>query len=83
MIGIRAWKRPKCHDNRNVCRKLTLFRLTPAAIETAKASMARATAIAKILYDCKETLRMRRPVLQHPTVFESTPISQHVAYAKN
>ena len=48
MTGIMAWNRPKCQARRKVWRLVTILRATPAAMATAKASMARATDTASI-----------------------------------
>ena len=49
MIGINAWNRPKCHDRRNVCRAVKQGKPAATAAATAKASMARAHAVPKIV----------------------------------
>src|SRR5512140_2547408 len=42
---MNAWNSPKCQARRNVCRLVTLQSCSPAPMATAKASMARPSAI--------------------------------------
>ena len=48
-IGMSAWNRPKCQDRRNVCRAVIRGNPAATAVATAKASMASAHAVPKMV----------------------------------
>ena len=63
MIGINAWNRPKCQERRNVCRAVKRGNPAATAADTAKASIARAHAVPRMVSMSTSYCRLRMSFL--------------------